>query len=54
MPADGDLYEQLMRLGIFGGFGLKRILEAIDQANDYRLFKQPFPVEVFEVESGTV
>ena len=41
------------RLGIFGGSGLTRILEAIDQANDYRLFKQPFPVEVFEVEPGS-
>ncbi|MEP6912983.1 MAG: MBL fold metallo-hydrolase [bacterium] len=41
------------RLGIFGGFGLKRILEIIDQANDYRLFKLPFPVEVFEVEPGS-
>src|SRR5438874_829763 len=45
--------ERRKRLGIFGGLGLKRILEAIDQANDYRLFKQPFPVEVFEVEPGT-
>ncbi len=41
------------RLGIFGGLGLKNILEAIDQANDYRLFKQPFPVEMIEVEPGT-
>ena len=41
------------QLGIFGGSGLKRILEAIDQANDYRLFRQPFPVEVIEVESGS-
>src|SRR6266853_953580 len=41
------------RLGIFGGSGLTRILEAIDQANDYRLFRQPFPVEVFEVEPGS-
>jgi ribonuclease BN (tRNA processing enzyme) len=41
------------RLGIFGGSGLKRILEVIDQANDYRLFKLPFPVEVFEVEPGS-
>src|SRR5882762_6081005 len=40
------------RLGIFGGYGLKRLLEVIDQANDYHLFKQPFPLEVFEVEPG--
>ena len=37
------------RLGIFGGAGLKALLETIDQANDYRLFKQPFPVEIIEV-----
>src|SRR5437660_9029301 len=45
--------ERRRRLGIFGGSGLTRILETIDQANDYRLFKQPFPVEVFEVEPGS-
>jgi ribonuclease Z len=37
-------------LRIFSGPGLKNILEAIDQANDYRLFKQPFPVDLVEVE----
>ena len=41
------------RLGIFGGSGLKRILEVIDQANDYHLFKQRFPVEVLEVAPGS-
>jgi len=41
------------RLEIFGGSGLKRILEVIDQANDYRLFELPFPVEVLEVEPGS-
>src|SRR5687768_16514294 len=45
--------ERHKRLGIFGGGGLRRILETIDQANDYRLFKQPFPVEVIEVEPGS-
>jgi ribonuclease BN (tRNA processing enzyme) len=40
------------RLGIFGGRGLKKILETVDQTNDYRLFKQPFPLEIVEVESG--
>src|SRR6266576_192678 len=40
-------------LAIFGGSGLKRILEVIDQANDYRLFKLPFPIEVREVEPGS-
>jgi ribonuclease BN (tRNA processing enzyme) len=40
------------QLRIFGGRGLKQIIEAIDQSNDYRLFKQPFPIEVVEVEPG--
>lgn len=37
-------------LGIYGGRGLKKIMEAIDQANDYRLFKQPFPVKLVDIE----
>ena len=36
-------------LTIFGGYGLKRLLEKFDAANDYELFKQPFPLEVKEV-----
>jgi len=40
-------------LRIFGGVGLKKIIETVDQADDYRLFKQPFPVEVLEVEPGS-
>jgi ribonuclease BN (tRNA processing enzyme) len=39
-------------LRIFGGAGLKKIIETIDQVNDYRLFKQPFPMEIIEVEPG--
>jgi len=39
-------------LRIFGGQGLKKIMETIDQANDYRLFEQPFPVGLVEVEPG--
>jgi ribonuclease BN (tRNA processing enzyme) len=39
-------------LRIFGGVGLKKIMETIDQANGYRLFKQPFPLEIVEVEPG--
>lgn len=36
-------------LAIFGGHGLKQLLLAFDQANDYNLFKQSFPIEVQEV-----
>jgi ribonuclease BN (tRNA processing enzyme) len=40
-------------LTIYGAVGFKKILEAIDQSNNYRLFRQPFPLELIEVESGT-
>jgi ribonuclease Z len=40
------------QLRIFGGVGLKQILETIDQVNNYRLFKQPFPLEIVEVGPG--
>lgn len=42
--------ERRKKLGIYGAAGLKKILAAIDQANDYRLLKQPFPVELVEIE----
>jgi len=44
--------ERRKQLRVFGGRGLKQIIETIDQSNDYRLFKQPFPLEVVEVEPG--
>jgi ribonuclease BN (tRNA processing enzyme) len=34
---------------IYGGRGLKKLLGAFDDANNYKLFEQPFPVEVREV-----
>lgn len=34
---------------IYGGRGLKQLVAAFDEANDYKLFKQPFPVEIREV-----
>ncbi|MBD0326976.1 MAG: MBL fold metallo-hydrolase [Pyrinomonadaceae bacterium] len=36
-------------LTIFGGYGLKKLLRAFDEANDYGLLKQPFAVEIREV-----
>jgi ribonuclease BN (tRNA processing enzyme) len=36
-------------LMIYGGYGLKRLLHAFNDANDYKLFEQSFPVEVREV-----
>jgi ribonuclease BN (tRNA processing enzyme) len=37
-------------LRIFGAKGLRELIENFDKANDYKLFKQPFPVEIIEVE----
>lgn len=37
-------------LRIFGATGLKRLINAFDAANDYKLLKQPFPVEITEIE----
>ena len=39
-------------LKIYGATGLKEILQAIDNSNNYRLFQQPFPVEIVEVEAN--
>ena len=39
-------------LRICGPAGFEKILQAIDQANDYRLLDQPFPVELIEVLPG--
>ncbi|HEX8136247.1 MAG TPA: ribonuclease Z [Pyrinomonadaceae bacterium] len=36
-------------LTIYGGYGLKKLLAAFDEAGAYNLLKQPFPVEVREV-----
>jgi ribonuclease BN (tRNA processing enzyme) len=38
------------RLRIFGPKGLERLMNAFNDAGDYKLFKQPFPVEIAEVE----
>ena len=35
-------------LRIFSCSGVERLLKAIDQSNDYGLFKQPFPLEIRE------
>ena len=37
-------------LKIFGPKGLRNLLKKFDEANDYELFKQPFPVEIIETE----
>ncbi len=37
-------------LKIFGSTGLKNLIGKFDEANDYGLFEQPFPLEIIEVE----
>jgi ribonuclease BN (tRNA processing enzyme) len=44
--------QRLQPLHICGPAGFIKILHAIDQANDYRLLEQPFPVELIEVQPG--
>lgn len=38
-------------LKIYGAEGLRKLLEDFDVAGDYKLFKQPFPLEIIEVET---
>jgi ribonuclease Z len=44
--------ERLQPLRIYGPVGFIKILQAIDQANGYRLLNQPFPMELIEVGPG--
>ena len=37
-------------LRIFGAKGLRALVEKFDAVNEYKLFKQPFPIEIREVE----
>ena len=39
-------------LKIFGAAGVNNLLQTFDQAGDYNLFQQPFPVEIVEVAPG--
>ena len=39
-------------LRVFGPNGLRRIIDAINDSNNYKLFQQVFPVEVVEVGPG--
>jgi ribonuclease BN (tRNA processing enzyme) len=40
-------------LTIYGGLGLKKLFSAFDEANNYKLLQQPFPVEIQEVAPRT-
>jgi ribonuclease BN (tRNA processing enzyme) len=40
-------------LRIFGPDGLSNIIDAVNESNDYRLFEQPFAIEIVEVSPDT-
>jgi ribonuclease BN (tRNA processing enzyme) len=43
------MQERRKPLKIFGAKGLEKLMKSFDQAGEYNLFKQPFPVEIREV-----
>ncbi|HKU77321.1 MAG TPA: ribonuclease Z [Pyrinomonadaceae bacterium] len=40
-------------LRIFGPNGLSNIVHTVNDSNNYRLFEQPFPIEIIEVSADT-
>jgi ribonuclease Z len=47
-----QLQQREKPLRLFGPAGFVKIVAAIDEANGYRLFQQPFPLETIEVTAG--
>jgi ribonuclease BN (tRNA processing enzyme) len=45
-----EVSRRLKPLRIYGPKGLEKLLNAFNDAGDYKLFKQPFPIEIIEVE----
>ncbi|MGI8638623.1 MAG: MBL fold metallo-hydrolase [Pyrinomonadaceae bacterium] len=45
-----EMQERKKLLKIFGAKGLEKLIKSFDEANDYGLFEQPFPLEITEVE----
>lgn len=45
-----QMKERTKRLRIFGPHGISQLINAFEAANNYRLFEQPFPVEIVEIE----
>jgi ribonuclease BN (tRNA processing enzyme) len=45
-----ETQERKKTLKIFGARGLKKLIEGFDKTGEYNLLKQPFPVEIIEVE----
>ncbi len=47
----GEMKKRTKPLRIFGAQGLRKLLEAFNNVNNYKLFEQPFPLEIVEIES---
>lgn len=45
-----DTQKREKPLKIFGAKGLQKLIKSFDEAGEYNLFKQPFPIEITEVE----
>jgi ribonuclease BN (tRNA processing enzyme) len=45
-----EMRDRTKPLKIFGAKGLEKLVKSFDEANNYKLFKQPFPLEIREVE----
>ena len=45
-----EIKSRTKALKIFGPRGLEKLIRAFDEAKNYKLFRQPFPVEIREVE----
>ncbi len=46
----GQMKARKKPLSIFGPNGLRRLLEGFDGVYSYKLFEQPFPLEILEIE----
>lgn len=46
-----EMKKRTKPLRIFGAEGLRKLLDGFNDVNNYKLFEQPFPLEVIEIES---
>jgi ribonuclease BN (tRNA processing enzyme) len=46
-----EMKKRTKPLKIFGPQGLKKLLQGFNDVNNYKLFEQPFPLEIIEIES---
>jgi len=45
-----EMQDRKKPMRIFGGPGVKKLLQGFNDLNDYKLFEQPFPLEIVEIE----